>query len=119
MLRVKPFTTEVNGGQFNFACESDFTKPPFVLRIPHELKLIRDVRINDRMGRKLLQYVNPIFADAVNISGIVDLDCRELVLPLRKGHPDELKVTGTFALSQGRLGTSWQPMRWFVMIICR
>ena len=106
LLNIAPFTTSVNEGQFNFAGGADFKQKPSLFKAAKPMQMAKDIKINDATTKKLLKYVNPIFADAVNVSGIANFNCEQLAIPLSAEAKNEAVVVGTISMSQVRLETS-------------
>ena len=48
-------------------------------------------------------YVNPIFANALNVSGVANFNCERLVIPLNKTDKNDIEVIGTISVNQMRL----------------
>jgi hypothetical protein len=105
-LNIPPFTTTVNEGQFNFAGGADFKQSPSLFKTAKPMQIVKDIKINDETTKKLLKYVNPIFADAVNVSGIANFDCEQLAIPLSAEAKNEAVVIGTISMNQVHLETS-------------
>jgi hypothetical protein len=103
VLKIPPFTTTVNDGTFSFAGQADFNEkvPLFILTEP--MQIIKDVKINDEMTNELLKYVNPIFADAVSVSGFANFNCEQLAIPLKAESKDEAVAIGTISMNRVRL----------------
>lgn len=106
ILEVAPFTTTVNKGTLSFAGKADFNKTPTLFEIPEPIEIANDVQINDETTRKLLMYVNPVFANAVNVSGVASFNCEKLAIPLRKATEKDLTVIGTIAIDDIQLQSS-------------
>ncbi|MBA7677371.1 hypothetical protein ES703_85628 [subsurface metagenome] len=106
LLKIAPFSTTVNKGQFNFAAEADFKKKPTLLRTPGPIEIAKDIQINDETTRRLLMYLNPIFANAVNVSGVANFRCERLAIPLTGAAKNELVVIGTISVNQLHLQAS-------------
>jgi len=106
LLNITPFTTTVNEGQFNFAGGADFKQAPSLFKAAKPMQIVKDIKINDATTKKLLKYVNPIFADAVNVSGIANFNCEQLAIPLSAEAKNEAVVVGTISMNQVRLQTS-------------
>ncbi len=106
LLNIAPFTTTVNEGQFNFAGEADFKQEPALFKAAKAMQIIKDIKVNDETTSKLLKYVNPIFADAVNVSGIANFNCEQLAIPLSAEAKNEAVVIGTISISDLRLQAS-------------
>jgi hypothetical protein len=106
LLNIAPFTTVVNEGQFNFAGGADFKQSPSLFKAAKPMQIVKDIKINDATTKKLLKYVNPIFADAVNVSGIANFNCEQLAIPLSAEAKNDTVVIGTISISDLRLQTS-------------
>ncbi|MHC4889283.1 MAG: DUF748 domain-containing protein [Planctomycetota bacterium] len=106
LLKIAPFSTTVNKGQFNFAAEADFKQKPTLLRTPGPIEIAKDIQINDETTRRLLMYLNPIFANAVNVSGAANFRCERLAIPLAGAAKNDLEVIGTISANQIRLQAS-------------
>ncbi len=106
LLNIPPFVTTVNEGQFNFAGQADFRQKPATLKMANPLQLMKDIKINDQTTQKLLRYVNPIFADAVNVSGIANFKCEQLTIPFSAAAKKQAEVVGTISMDKVRLQAS-------------
>ena len=106
LLNIPPFVTTVNEGQFNFAGQADFRQKPATLKIAKPLQLMKDIKINDQTTKELLRYVNPIFADAVNVSGIANFSCEQLIIPFSAAAKKQTEVVGTISMDKVRLQAS-------------
>jgi len=106
LLNIPPFVTTVNEGQFNFAGQADFRQEPATLKMAKPLQLMKDIKINDLTTKKLLRYVNPIFADAVNVSGIANFRCEQLMIPFSAAAKKQTEVVGTISMEKVRLQAS-------------
>jgi hypothetical protein len=106
LLNIPPFITTVNEGQFNFAGQADFRQKPATLKMAKPLQLMKDIKINDQTTKELLRYVNPIFADAVNVSGIANFRCEQLIIPFSAAAKKQAEVVGTISMDKVRLQAS-------------
>jgi len=106
LLNIPPFVTTVNEGQFNFAGQADFRQKPATLKMAKPLQLMKDIKINDQTTQKLLRYINPIFADAVNVSGIANFRCEQLIIPFSAAAKKQTEVVGTISMDKVRLQAS-------------
>ena len=106
LLEITPFTTTVNNGLLNLAGGADFRQKPLLFKIARPIDLVKDIQINQETTEKLLSYVNPIFADAVNVAGVANFHCEQLAIPLGDGADNELEVIGTISISQLQLQAS-------------
>jgi hypothetical protein len=106
LLRIAPFSSVVNNGQFNFAGGADFKQKPTLLKTPGPIYVLKDVQINDEAARGLLMYLNPVFANAVRVSGTANFECEKLAIPLAGGTKDDIEVIGTISIKGLRLEAS-------------
>jgi len=106
LLKIVPFETTVNEGLFNFAGQVDFNQKPAQLKMAKPLQLMKNIKINDQTTKQLLMYLNPIFADAVNASGIASFSCEQLTIPLDAAAKNQAEVVGTVSIDQLRLQAS-------------
>jgi hypothetical protein len=106
LLKIAPFSTTANNGQVNFAAQADFKQKPAILKTPMPLQVVKDVQVTGETTQKLLAYLNPIFSNAVNVSGIANLHCERLTIPLAGGTKEQTEIAGTVALSKIRLQSS-------------
>ena len=106
LLKIAPFMTTVNEGQFNFAGQTDFRQKPAQFKIAKPMQLMKNIKINDQTTKNLLRYLNPIFADAVNVSGIANFSCEQLTIPLSAAAKNQTEVVGTISMDKVRLQAS-------------
>ena len=97
LVRISPISTTLNKGQFNFAAEANLREKPMFLRTIKPLALAKGVQIDTVMTETLLKHVNPLFANATAVSGAVNFDCQQLVIPLEGGMSDKAALNGTFS----------------------
>jgi hypothetical protein len=105
-LQIAPFSSTVNNGQFNFAGEANFKQKPTLLKTPGPIQIMKYIQVNKATTDKLLMYLNPIFADAVNVSGVVNFSCERLAIPLAGATKNDIEVIGTISANQLRLQAS-------------
>ncbi len=106
LLGIRPISTTVNNGKLNIIGTADLRQTPPVLRTPAPLHLIQDVQINAQTTDRLLKYVNPIFANVVNINGIGNLDVETMAIPLTANAKNTAELTGTLWINQLALSGS-------------
>lgn len=106
LLMIKSFSTTVNNGRVNFAGEANFGLEPVLLRTVEPIQIIKGVQLDDVIRRRLLMYLNPVFAEAVNVSGEADFHCERLGVPLAGGVRNDLEVVGTVSINNLRLEAS-------------
>lgn len=100
LLKIAPFSTTVNNGQLNFAGEANLKDKPSLLKTTEPIQIVKDIQINNEMARKLLKYVNPVFANAVNVSGVANFNCERLAIPLDKVNKNDIEVIGTISANK-------------------
>jgi hypothetical protein len=106
LLKIAPFETSLNEGLFNFSGQVDFSQKPARLKMAEPVQLMKNIKINDRTTKKLLMYLNPIFADTANVSGIADFHCERLAIPLSAAAKNQAEISGTVSMNQVRLQAS-------------
>ena len=97
VLTIAPFTTTVNEGQLNFAAQADFKDKSPLLHTPEPLVLAKGIQLNQEMTKQMLQYVNPLFANVTDVSGVANFECEQLAIPLAGGMANKTAVVGTFS----------------------
>ena len=103
LLKIAPFSTTVNNGQFRFASETNLKEKPAIMKTTEPIQMAEDIQVSDEIARRLLKYVNPIFANAVNVSGLANFHCERLAIPLKKENENEVEVIGTISVNQLRM----------------
>ncbi|MEJ2649255.1 MAG: hypothetical protein P8016_12720 [Sedimentisphaerales bacterium] len=106
LLNIAPFKTTVNQGEFQFGAQADFKQKPTIFKIDKPMQIVENIKINDSTTRQLLKYLNPIFANATNVSGIANFQCEKLDIPLSAAAKNDAVITGTVSMTQLRLQTS-------------
>ena len=98
VLRVEPFETQVNQGQFAFASTTDFRKAPVLMSLPGPMVMAQSVQVTPATTQHLFRYLNPMFANLTNVSGEFSFSCDHLALPLKREGARELEMQGTLAM---------------------
>jgi len=106
LLKIAPFAATVNDGQLNFAGQADFKQKPALLKAAEPMQIMKDIKINDEMTKRLLIYLSPVFANAVNVSGIANFGCEQLTIPLSTAAKNQAEVVGTVSINKLRLQAS-------------
>jgi len=106
LMTLGPVATTVNKGKLNFTGDANFRQSPAVLAAPTLLHVAQGVQINEQTAHTLLKYVNPIFADAVNVSGTANFDMQQMAIPLGSHAKDRAQLNGTIWIDQLQLGAS-------------
>ena len=105
LLKIAPFATTVNDGQFNFAGRIDLKQKSIVLQTTGPMQIVDKININDEVGSNLLVYLNPIFKDQVTTTGVANFHSEELVIPLGSNADVQAKIIGTVGIENMRLET--------------
>ncbi|UCC21613.1 MAG: hypothetical protein JSW23_07285 [Planctomycetota bacterium] len=100
LLKIAPFSAAVNKGEVSFAGEADFKQKPTLLKTPGPIQVVKEVQINDETTKRLLMYLNPVFADAVNVSGVANLECERLAIPLAGATKNDIEIVGTVSIEE-------------------
>ncbi len=107
LMTIGPVSTTVNNGKLNFVGNANLRSSPAMLTTPTLVHVAQGVQINEQTAKTLLKYVNPIFADAVEVSGTANLDVRQLALPLSgAGARTRAEMNGTIWIDKMQLGAS-------------
>ena len=102
-LTIAPFSTTVNNGKLNFAGNINLKEKPIALRIDKPMQIIDKVNINDVVSKLMLVYLNPIFKDQANISGIASFQADKLNIPLGTSATKSLEIVGTVGIEKIRM----------------
>jgi len=106
LLRIEQFSTSVNGGKFAFAGNINFKQDPAFLKASGPMQMIENANMNPVVCEQLLKYLNPVFVDQTDVSGVSNFHCEKLSIPLKKGLKDALEITGTIGINNMRLKTA-------------
>jgi hypothetical protein len=98
---------DVNGGKVRFAGNVDFAAKPMALTLRKPMQVVENVKIDDVISATLLQYLNPIFAKASNVSGMASLTCQAMTVPLSGGSAKDILVDGAIAMTDVKLNSKW------------
>jgi hypothetical protein len=105
-MQIAPFSTTVNNGKLNFNASADFKQKPAMFNTAGPVQIAENIQINDQTTKKLLIYLNPIFANAVNVSGILNFNCEKLAIPLASQQKNKIEALGTVSIEQLKLQAS-------------
>jgi len=105
LMTVAPFTSTVNTGKLNFGGSANFSEKPTLLKTPNQMKILDGIQLTQQTSDILLGYMNPIFANATNVSGTLNFDCEKLVFPLEKGYDKTIDIIGTLSITNMKLGS--------------
>jgi len=103
---ISEFSSKVNNGVFRFAGKADLKQKPMIFETLGPIKIAEGVQLNDDMSRELLVYVNPVFANAFDVSGVGNFNCERLAIPLAAGEEKKIQIMGTIWADNLRLSAS-------------
>ncbi len=103
LLTIPRFTTAVNNGKLSFAAKADFKQVPTLLKVDGPIQIAENIELNKEIGKELLAQLNPLFAEASDLSGKVSFHCEKLVMPMTKADKKYTSVIGTIAIDDLRL----------------
>jgi hypothetical protein len=98
---------DVSGGKIRFNGDVDLSAKPMKLTLRKPMPVVENVQIDDVISAKLLQYINPMFAKANNVSGVANLSCKVLAIPLSGGSPNDILLDGAIGLTDVKLTSKW------------
>ena len=105
LLEIAPFATSVNNGKLNFAASINLKEKPMVLRTTTALQIMDKININDQVSRALLVYLNPIFKDQANVTGIASFHAEKLAIPLSSVADVQPEIVGTIGIEDMKMET--------------
>jgi hypothetical protein len=97
----------VNEGKLRFAGDIDMTTKPMKLTLRKSMQIMENIKVDDELSAKLLQYLHPIFAKATNVSGMASFGCQAMTLPLSGGSAKDILVDGAIAMTDVKLNSKW------------
>jgi len=103
ILKIDVPPTTANNGKLAFSGELDLTQTPPLFRISESADILKDVEVNDQLSKSILTYVNPIFANSVNVSGVANFSCERIRLPLSSDHKNDIEIDGVIDVNNLRL----------------
>ena len=94
-MTIKPFSTVVNEGMLKFAANANLGENPAILKMPEPILVLDKIKIDKIMANQLLKYLNPMFAQVADVSGLASFQCDRLAIPLSGGYNNKIVVEGT------------------------
>ncbi len=95
-----------NGGQLNLEPKIDLSKEPYMLSLPPDSTLLKDVEITDAMAERLMSKIHPVFQGSVQAQGHVDLHMQHFNWALDKKDRDKTAFAGTLRLKGVRINST-------------
>jgi hypothetical protein len=103
---VAKLAATANGGQLNLEPKIDLRKEPYMLSLPPDSTILKDVEITDAMAAGLLSKIHPVFQGSVQAEGHVDLHMQHFNWPLDKKDRDKAAFAGTLRLKGVRVNST-------------
>jgi len=95
-----------NGGQLNLEPKIDLKKEPYMLTLPPDSTILKDVEITDAMAEGLMSKIHPVFQGSVQAQGHVDLVMQHFNWALDKKDQDKTAFAGTLRLKGVRINST-------------
>ena len=103
---VAKLAATANGGQLNLEPKIDLKKEPYVLSLPADSTILKDVEITDAMAEGLMSKLHPVFQGSVKAQGHVDLFMQHFSWPLDQKDRDKTDFAGTLRLKSVRINST-------------
>ena len=103
---VAKLAATANGGQLNLQPKIDLRKEPYILTLPPDSNILKDVEITDAMAERLISKIHPVFQGSVKARGHVDLYMQHFNWPLDKKDRDKTAFAGTLRLKGVRVNST-------------
>ena len=87
-----------NGGQLDLQPTLHLQKEPFMLTLPPDTYILKDVEITDAIAERLMSKIHPVFQGSVQAEGLVDLHMQHFNWPLDNKDRDKTDFAGTLRL---------------------
>jgi len=100
---VAKLAATANGGQLNLEPKIDLKKEPYMLSLPPDSTLLKDVEITDAVAERLMSKIHPVFQGSVKAQGRVDLYMQHFNWALDKKDRDKTSFAGTLRLKGVRI----------------
>jgi hypothetical protein len=103
---VAKLAATANGGQLNLEPKIDLRKEPYMLTLPPDSTILKDVEITDAMAERLISKIHPVFHGSVRAEGLVDLHMQHFNWALDKKDRDQTSFAGTLRLKGVRVNST-------------
>ena len=97
LLTILPTAIPANEGQINLHALINLSDTKPFLTISEPADLLQGVHINAEMSDAVLKYVNPIFANNNQVSGVINFRCNRLIIDDRRTWKKTALMTGLFS----------------------
>lgn len=103
---IAKLSASANGGRLDLQPTIDLRKEPYMLTLPKDSFILKDVEITDAMAENLLAKIHPLFQGSVQAEGFVDLYMEHFNWPLDKKDRDKTTFAGTLHLKGVRINST-------------
>ena len=103
---IAKLAATANGGQLNLEPKIDLKKEPYMLSLPPESTILKDVEITDAIAENLMSKIHPVFQGSVQAEGHVDLYMQHFNWALDKKDRDKTTFAGTLRLKGVRINST-------------
>jgi hypothetical protein len=103
---VAKLAATANGGQLNLEPKIDLRKEPYMLTLPPDSTILKDVEITDAMAEGLIAKIHPVFQGSVQAEGQVDLHMQHFNWALNKKDWEQTAFAGTLRLKGVRVNST-------------
>jgi hypothetical protein len=100
---IAKLAATANGGQLNLEPKIDLKNEPYMLTLPPDSTILKDVEITDAMAEGLMSKIHPVFQGSVQAQGHVDLYMQHFNWALDKKDRDKTAFAGTLRLKGVRV----------------
>jgi hypothetical protein len=103
---VAKLAATANGGQLNLEPKIDLRKEPYMLTLPPDSTILKDVEITDAVAERLISKIHPVFQGSVQAEGHVDLYMQHFNWALDKKDRNQTAFAGTLRLKGVRINST-------------
>jgi hypothetical protein len=103
---IAKLAATANGGQLKLQPSIDLNRQPYILSLPQDSFILKDVQITDAMAERLLALIHPLFKGATSAEGQIDLYLKYFDWPLAKENRHEASFEGTLSLRGVRINST-------------
>jgi len=103
---IAKLAATANGGQLNLEPKIDLKKEPYMLTLPPDSTILKNVEITDAMAEGLMSKIHPVFQGSVQAEGHVDLYMQHFNWALDKKDQDKTAFAGTLRLKGVRINST-------------
>jgi hypothetical protein len=103
---IAELAATANGGQLNLQPILHLQKEPYLLTLPQDTYILKDVEITDAIAERLMSKLHPVFQGSVQAEGHVDLYMQHFNWPLDSKDRDKTDFAGTLRLKGVRINST-------------